>query len=107
MHPLLSIESNDLGSQPIMNPIAMTWAISELVSLVCEHCYVYSDTGMAQPSLAALAQVNKSISTSALRQLWRQLPSMKPLLALLPLDLVDMHFDDDWNPSTSALPVRD
>ncbi len=90
-----------------MNAAAQVWGVAELVSLICTWCYTPpSDSGVAQPRLVNLATVNRFVSDAALRQLWRDLPSMRPLLSLLPSDLVDLHSNNtEWNPATSRLPV--
>lgn len=89
-----------------MNAAVQVWGVAELVSLICAWCCVpTSESSVAQPRLANLARVNRFVSDAALRQLWRDLPSMRPLLSLLPSDLVDLHFDTEWNPATSLLPV--
>ena len=89
-----------------MNAAAQVWGVAELVSLVCTWCYTPpSDRSVAQPRLVNLATVNRFVSDAALRQLWRDLPSMRPLLSLLPSDLVDLYFNTEWNPATSRPPV--
>ena len=89
-----------------MNTAAQVWSVAELVSLICAWCYnPPSERSVAQPRLVNLATVSKFVSDAALRQLWRDLPSMRPLLSLLPSDLVDLHFNAEWNPATSRLPV--
>ena len=92
-----------------MNAAAQVWGVAELVSLICTWCCVPTSescaTSIAQPRLVNLARVSRFVSDAALRQLWRDLPSMRPLLSLLPSDLVDLHFDTEWNPATSPLPV--
>lgn len=89
-----------------MNAAAQVWGVAELVSLICAWCYAPpSERSVAQPRLVNLATVSKFVSDAALRQLWRDLPSMRPLLSLLPSDLVDLHFNTEWKPATSRLPV--
>lgn len=89
-----------------MNATAQVWGVAELASLICAWCYVPpSESSVAQPRLVNLARVNRFVSDAALRHLWRDLPSMRPLLSLLPSDLVDLKFDTEWNPATSPLPV--
>jgi len=90
----------------ITNMAAQVWGVAELASLICASCYIPpSECSIAQPRLVNLARVNRLISDAALRQLWRDLPSLRPLLSLLPSDLVDLQFDAEWNPTTSPLPV--
>jgi hypothetical protein len=89
-----------------MTAAAQVWGVAELASLICTWCYTPpSESSVAQPRLVNLARANKFVSDAALRQLWRDLPSMRPLLSLLPPDLVDLHFDPEWNPATSPPPV--
>ena len=89
-----------------MNAAAQVWGVAELASLICARCYIPPSGGTdAQPRLINLARVNKHVSEAALRHLWRDLPSMRPLLSLLPPDLVDLQFDNEWNPATSPQPV--
>lgn len=89
-----------------MNAAAQVWGVAELASLICTWCYTTPlESSYAQPRLVNLARVNKFISDAASRQLWRDLPSMRPLLSLLPFDLVIQQFDDNWDPTTSPPPV--
>ena len=77
------------------------WAIEELVHLICSH--TLQDEGQAhrqkdgdlsilvpdpvsRQTLGRCAILNHSISRIATKVLWRELGSLKPLIALLPRD---------------------
>ena len=88
------------------------WAIEELVRLICSCTLEYKnvsvwddhhnhdDLVLSRSSRRTLARsvlfLNRFISRIAVEILWKELPSLMPLCATLPLDYVENVVPDGW-----------